>query len=368
MAVAWLKSGNVATPGDPQPPGTPVDADRNQLADVPAPRRAESARPARSGLVPAAHGRPAGSGNRVRAAGRYRSPGRPGRRCPAARSRPRHNRGRPAGPPDLLIMRSWHASELQVKLLGPVLPVPVGGTDQGDQAGPEDQRREHDGQRHGAGAPARCAPGRRCGRWPGSNAIRTPRAAVTDPARPARWPAGRPAGPRPGSATATGRAGRPATRQATGDGSTSGAIDDEGQTGPEEARIQLDAGDRLGQPGRPDRHQRRGRDGDGHGEQPAAGGDRRGPGQGQAEAAWVLVIPRRASMGNSAASRISWRTMSGLRTASVSSASERSEQRPGLIAAGRMARSRTPPARGQVHEAERRRRTGSAGPARGRRR
>ena len=181
---------------------------------------------------------------------------------------------------DLAEHRSGHASELQVELLVPVLPVPVGGADQGDQARPEDQGRQQRRQSH-------CRHRERAAHRDGTAAAAgLERHSYPDAAghRPGH---GQGLG-QPGTAEPAARPGH-AQRAVRAPGHAPGHRGqqhqrrdrDDGQTGAQDGQVDLDAGARLGQPGRPDGHQRRRRDRDGHGEACTAAGHRAGPGQKQ---------------------------------------------------------------------------------------
>ena len=115
---------------------------------------------------------------------------------------------------------------------------------------------------------------------PGSNAIRTPTLPGTDPASPATRASrdGRPRrrlGHRQRAALPA--RGPPGSRHQHGQRQHR----DRDQAGPQHGQVDLGPRGRLGQPGRADRHQRRGRDGHPHRQDGPRERDRGQPGQGQ---------------------------------------------------------------------------------------
>ena len=167
---------------------------------------------------------------------------------------------------------------------------------------------------------------------PGSNAIRIPRAAVSEPA----WAAAVASRDgRAGAAGPPGRAGR-ATRQATGTSRASGAMTATASPAARSAGSTCTPG--LGSACRAAPTGIRG-------EAATATPTAISPPPAVTAAArardkpssWALTMPSARSTGNSAASRMSWRPMSGLTTMSVNSAASAANSAR-ATAAGRMAR------------------------------
>ena len=172
-----------------------------------------------------------------------------------------------AGDPrqDALALGGRHGSDLQVQLLGPVLPVPVGRADQAEEAGAEDHGRHDRCDRHrhanqGAAHRDRGAPVPRLERHPDADAAgqRTsqPECGAQPGAAHGHRGLGQPECP-------WGAGGRP---QRSGHHHQQRRGGDDDEPGAEEGQVDLDPGAGLGGPGGPDRHERGGRDGDPHGD------------------------------------------------------------------------------------------------------